>query len=182
MRQKLTGLALCGAVIMVMALFQTGRVSATTPSGFVGTTIAKGTLAAFDVSNRIILPSTTGGEKEDAKAWVSRQKTNGPSDLYVQSNVWQPGGTTGWHSHPGHSLVIVTAGAITNYESDDPTCSPQVYTQGMSFVDAGGSHSHLVRNEGTEVAQGIAVQLIPAGAVRRIDVATVPANCPSTLE
>jgi hypothetical protein len=181
MRQKLTGLALCGAVIMVTALFHTGRVSATTPSGFVGTTVAKSTLPAFDVSNRIVLPSTTG-EKEDAKVWVSKQKTNGPSDLYVQSNVWQPGGTTGWHSHPGHSLVIVTAGAITNYESDDPTCSPKVYTQGMSFVDAGGSHSHLVRNEGTEVAQGIAVQLIPAGAVRRIDVATVPANCPSTLE
>jgi len=181
MRQRLTGLALCGAVVMVTALFHAGRVSATTPSGFVGTTVAKSTLPAFDVSNRVVLPSTTG-EKEDAKVWVSKQKTNGPSDLYVQSNVWQPGGTTGWHSHPGHSLIIVTAGTITDYESDDPTCSPKVYTQGMSFVDAGGGHSHLVRNEGTEIAQGIAVQLIPAGAVRRIDVATVPANCPSTLE
>lgn len=181
MRQRLTGLVLCGAVIMGVALFHAGKVSATTASGFVGTTVAKGTLAAFDVSNRIVLPSTTG-EKEDAKVWVSKQKTNKPSDLYVQSNVWQPGGTTGWHSHPGHSLIIVTAGTITDYESDDPTCSPKVYSAGMSFVDEGGSHAHVIRNETTDVAQSIAVQLIPAGATRRIDVATVPANCPSTLE
>jgi quercetin dioxygenase-like cupin family protein len=181
MRRRLTWLVLLGAAILGVALFHTSRVSATPATGFVGTTIAKGTLAAFDVSNRIPLPSTTE-EREDAKYWVSKQKTNGASDLYVQSNVWQPGGSTGWHTHPGHSLVIVTAGTITNYMSDDPTCSPMVYSAGMSFVDEGGSHSHLIRNEGTDIATGIAVQLIPAGATRRIDVATVPSNCPSTLE
>jgi hypothetical protein len=48
----------------------------------------------------------------------------------------------------------------------------------MSFVDAGGSHVHIIRNEGTVVAQTVAVQLIPAGAVRRID-AAAPANRPN---
>ena len=48
------------------------------------------------------------------------QKTKGASDLYVQSNVWAPGGTTGWHTHPGHSLIIVTAGTVTAYDGDDP--------------------------------------------------------------
>jgi predicted metal-dependent enzyme (double-stranded beta helix superfamily) len=181
MRQKLTGLALCSAVIMVTALFHAGRVSATTPSGFVGTTVGKSTLGAFDVSNRVVLPSTTGRD-DDPKVWISKQKTKGASDLYIQSNVWQPGGTTGWHSHPGHSLIIVTLGTITDYESDDPACSPKVYTQGMSFVDSGGAHAHVVRNEGTDIAQAIAVQLIPAGGTRRIDLATVPANCPSTIQ
>jgi hypothetical protein len=76
----------------------------------------------------------------------------------------------------------VTAGTITDYESDDPTCSPQVYTQGMSFVDAGGNHAHVIRNEGTDVAQTVAVQLVPAGGARRIDVLTVPANCPITIQ
>ena len=37
------------------------------------------------------------------------------------------------------------------------------YTAGQSFVDHGGTHIHMVRNEGTVVAQVIAVQLIPAG-------------------
>jgi quercetin dioxygenase-like cupin family protein len=181
MRRRLTGLALLSAGMMVTALFYSGKVSATTATGFVGTTVAKSTLAAFDVSNRVVLPRVPGSEEEDANVWISKQKTKGASDLYIQSNVWQPGGSTGWHSHPGHSLIIVTAGTITDYESDDPTCSAKVYTAGMSFVDEGGNHAHIIRNEGTDVAQSIAVQLVPAGGARRIDVATVPANCPSTL-
>jgi uncharacterized cupin superfamily protein len=98
------------------------------------------------------------------------------SDLYVQKNVWRPGGSTGWHTHPGQSLVVVTEGTVTDYEGDDPECKPAVYTQGMAFVDPGGDHAHLIRNEGTSVAQTIAVQLIPEGAARRID-APDPGNC-----
>ena len=182
MRRRLTGVVLLSAGVMAMALFHAGKVSATAASGFMGTTIAKSTLAAFDVSNRVVLPRVPGSEEEDANVWISKQKTKGASDLYIQSNVWQPGGSTGWHSHPGHSLIIVTAGTITDYESDDPACSPKVYSAGMSFVDEGGTHAHVIRNEGTDVATGVAVQLIPAGGMRRIEVTTVPANCPITLQ
>jgi hypothetical protein len=176
MRQRLTWLVLFSAAIVVTALFYAGRVSATAANGFVGTTLAKGTLSAFEVFNHAILPNAT--RHEDNNVWLSLEKTKGSSDLYVQSNVWQPGGSTGWHSHPGHSLITVTEGTVTDYESDDPECKPQVYTQGMSFVDTGGSHVHIIRNEGTVEAATIAVQLIPAGATRRID-APAPANCPN---
>jgi hypothetical protein len=30
----------------------------------------------------------------------------GASEVYVQNNVWAPGGSTGWHTHPGHSLIF----------------------------------------------------------------------------
>jgi quercetin dioxygenase-like cupin family protein len=165
------------AAILVATLSYPGKVSATAATGFAATTLAKGTLSQFDVFNHAILPSATPGEAEDAKVWLSMQKTKGSSDLYIQNNVWQPGGSTGWHSHPGHSLIIVTAGTVTNYENSDPECKPHVYTTGMSFTDAGGNHAHIVRNEGSVVAQVIAVQLIPAGATRRIDEPS-PANCP----
>ena len=32
--------------------------------------------------------------------WRARLKTKGLTDLYVVTNVWKPGGTTGWHTHP----------------------------------------------------------------------------------
>ena len=179
MRQKLTWLVLFGAAIVVTGLFYSRTVSATPAGGFVGTTLAKGTLGSFEVFNHANLQNSTG--HDDDNVWLSFEKTKGSSDLYVQSNVWQPGGSTGWHSHPGHSLIIVTAGTVTDYEGHDPACKPQVYTQGMSFVDAGGSHVHIIRNEGTVVAQTIAVQLIPAGAMRRID-AAAPANCPTNIQ
>jgi quercetin dioxygenase-like cupin family protein len=183
MRQRLTCMALFSAAILAIALSHVGTVSATTASGFTPTTLAVSIgLAPFDVSNRVVLPRVPGSEEEDANVWISKQKTKGLSDLYVQSNVWAAGGTTGWHSHPGHSLIIVTAGTITDYESDDPSCSPHVYTAGMSFVDEGGNHAHVIRNETTDMAQTVAVQLIPTGAMRRIEVPNVPANCPSTLK
>lgn len=82
----------------------------------------------------------------------------------------------GWHTHPGHSLIIVTAGTVTAYEGHDPGCKPTVYTEGMGFLDQGGGHVHILRNEGAVEARTITVQLIPEGAVRRID-APAPENC-----
>jgi hypothetical protein len=176
MRHRLAWLVLFSAAILITAIFYTEKVWATAANGFVPTTLAKGALDGFEVFNHSIQPN--------GDIWLSLQKTKGPSDLFVQSNVWQPVNpithvvaTTGWHSHPGHSLIIVTAGAVTNYESNDPECTPHVYTQGMSFVDSGGDHVHVIRNEGNVIASTIAVQLIPAGQLRRID-APAPANCP----
>jgi len=167
MRQRVTWLVLLSAMIAVVALYHARKVSATPAQGFVGTTLALGRFGEIDVSNHLIPPDL----------WQSRQRTQGLSDLYVQSNVWQPGGSTGWHTHPGHSLITVTAGAVTAYMGDDPDCTPHVYTVGMGFVDPGDGHVHIIRNEGSVVAQTITVQLIPANAVRRIDVAN-PGNCP----
>lgn len=103
MRKKLTWVVLLSTVIVVMTLY-TVKVLATPASGFTGTTLALGRFDEMDVFNQFTPPPNEGN------IWLSWQKTKGLSDLYVQSNVWQPGGTTGWHSHPGHSLITVTAG------------------------------------------------------------------------
>jgi len=175
MRPRLMGLVLITTVVAIAMLSHVKQARATPAAGFVGTTIAQGTLAEFEVFNHFVMPHTKMRE-EDRNVWLSWQKTKGSSDLYVQSNVWQPGGSTGWHSHPGHSLIVVTAGTVSDYEDNDPSCTAHVYTVGSAFVDEGGSHSHIIRNEGDVVAQTIAVQLIPAGQPRRIDV-TDPGNC-----
>lgn len=177
MRKKLL-FVLFSAAIGVTALCHAGSAWATKATGFTSaalTPFPSAQLAQFEVFNHFIQPGHTG--EEDKKVWLSWQKTKAASDLYVQNNVWQPGGDTGWHSHPGHSIIIVPAGTVTDYEGEDPSCTPHVYSAGMAFVDAGGSHAHIVRNESaTDVAQTIAVQLLPAGQPRRIDVAD-PGNC-----
>lgn len=168
MRRKSVWFVL-SAAIMVTALFHARPAMATPPNGFTSTTIAQGPFAPFDVSSYFI--------NDKGKLWFSLQKTKGKSDGYVLTNVWQPGGSTGWHTHPSHTLIIVTAGAVTHYDGDDPNCTPHVYTAGMTFVDRGGRHVHIVRNEGTVEAQVVAVRLIPAGQPGRID-APAPGNCP----
>jgi uncharacterized cupin superfamily protein len=151
-----------------------GHLSATPSAGFTATTLSKGRFGNIDVAHHLVRDVEATKRRTDL--WLSLQKTKGPSDLYVQSNVWAPGGSTGWHTHPGHSLVTVTAGAVTVYEGDETTCTPTEYTVGMGFVDAGGHHTHLMRNEGAVEARTVAVQLIPADATRRID-AEQPAGC-----
>jgi hypothetical protein len=54
-----------------------------------------------------------------------------------------------------------------------------VYTAGMGLVDQGGDHVHVIRNDGSVEARTMAVQVIPAGATRRIDAA---ANAASRFE
>lgn len=175
MRRKCLGtLTLISAVIVGAAAY-VENVEATPAAGFRGTTIAVGRFGDIDASNHAFFSDDSN--RRQVKLWLSLQKTKGPSDLYVQSNVWDPGGTTGWHTHPGHSLIIVTAGTVTVYEGGDRGCRPRVYTAGMGFVDEGGDHVHVIRNENSVEARTVAVQLIPANAMRRDDAEGNPA-CP----
>ena len=45
------------------------------------------------------------------------------------------------------------------------------------FVDPGGGHAHLPGNETTDPAETVAVQILPEGADRRIDILPAPVNC-----
>lgn len=159
-------LALVLAVILASLATYAGTVLATPVSGVTSTLFAVG---HFD---DIQAKTLTG-------SWHARIDTKGESDLYVLENDIAPGGTFGWHSHPGPSLVIVKSGALTLYRSDDPTCAPEVIPAGSGFVDGGGD-IHLVRNEGSVTTVVFVTSLIPRGAVRRID-EPAPGNCPADL-
>jgi hypothetical protein len=79
--------------------------------------------------------------------------------------------------------VIVTQSSVTAYDGDDPACTPHVYTAGTpnnAFIDPGGGHVHIIRDESGAVAKTVAVQFIPAGATRRQD-APDPAPGPDGL-
>jgi quercetin dioxygenase-like cupin family protein len=95
-------------------------------------------------------------------------KTKGFSDVYIVKNTIAPGGHTGWHSHPGPSIISVVSGQVTEYRSDDP--DGIVHPAGTAFVDEGGDHAHIMVNEGTTDLVLVAFQVLPLGAPRRIDV------------
>jgi quercetin dioxygenase-like cupin family protein len=156
-------------LVVVSLTMYAGTVLATPSAGFAGITLAKATFG--DLFSHV--------HSKTPQFWNEVIQTQGDSDLYVQQNTWQPGGSTGWHTHPGPSFVTVTQGSVTVYEGDDPSCTPHVYTANTahnSFVDIGGGDVHLIRNETNAVAQTIAVQFTPAGATRRVD-ADKPGNC-----
>jgi quercetin dioxygenase-like cupin family protein len=112
--------------------------------------------------------------------WQIRISANGATDVHVIENVIAPGGTFGWHSHPGPSLVTVKSGTLSVYHAD---CNPQDYGPGSplgsTFIDQ-GHDLHMVRNNGTSVADVYVVSFVPAGFARRIDEPNPnPAICPN---
>jgi hypothetical protein len=191
MRKKLFWIVLFGAAIMVAAMFYVGKISATPAAGFFkATTIATGTFGEIDAFNQTSKNELPAGN--DGDVWLPLQKTKGQSDLYVQSNFWpavnpetKTVASTGWHAHPGHSLITVTSGSITDYMAD---CMPHVYTAvpgqpSPTLVDPGSGHLHVTRNEGSVPATTIAVQLVPydpAKGNRRID-AAAPQTCSNIM-
>ncbi len=164
MRSQLRRVPVLLAAALV-SLATAGVVLATAGSGITSTNISVGTFDDIQLKTHV----------DGHKVMID---TKGPSDVYVVSNVLVPGGHSGWHTHPGPSLITVKSGTITVYDGDDPTCTPRVYPAGTGFVDDGDGHVHIIRNEGSINAETIAVQLLPQGAVRRIDVPD-PGNCGS---
>ena len=148
-------------------------------------TTASGLKTDFTQSffEKIRVISRTDDNTDEGDDWKVKIIAREDSDVYVVNNTFQAvtatqaGGSSGWHTHPGPSVVLVKSGVATVYGGDDPTCTGVKYAAGSGFIDAGGGHVHLVRNEGSEPLVTVAFQIIPAGAMRRID-APAPGNCP----
>jgi quercetin dioxygenase-like cupin family protein len=113
--------------------------------------------------------------------WKVDISAKGATDVHIVENVIAAGGTFGWHSHPGPSLVIVKSGTLSVYHG--PDCVAAEYGPGSplgsTFVDEGGD-LHVVRNNTTGIDDVYVVSFVPAGFARRIDEPNPnPAVCPN---
>jgi len=134
----------------------------TLSSGFTSTLIGRGNLGTFHIQSK-------------SDGYDVELKSHDNTDIVVANIAITPGGTSGWHSHPGPVLVVVKTGALTIYRGDDPTCSPTLHPAGTAFTEEGGV-VHIARNEGAVDATTVATFFVPATAPQRIDQA-LPGNC-----
>jgi quercetin dioxygenase-like cupin family protein len=161
---------IAAVVALVTAALLMLPAQATPPDKVATTMIGIGRFTNIDATAKTDVDPGTPTE-----FWKTRIKTKGSSDLHVLQNTIAPGGTFGWHRHPGPSLVIVKSGTATFYLAADPTCTPHVVSAGSGFVDSGGD-VHVVRNEGSVDLVTVVVSLVPAAFERRID-APSPRDC-----
>jgi hypothetical protein len=150
MTRKRRFAAVAAAVaLMVLAAF-VAITKASPAAGVTATPLARGTYPAYDL-------------KTDPKSPIDfKAKTKESTDVVVQRHDYAPGATTGWHTHPGPVYITVTAGQLTFYERDDPTCSPHVVSAGQGYVDTG--MGHIGFNETSAPAQDVTVAIAPVGA------------------
>lgn len=86
---------------------------------------------------------------DDVKVNADRIKfqTKDPVDVSVVTLTIAPGGTTGWHSHPGFAVIAVTQGTGTLYFAD---CSSKTFRAGQAFVESGDDPPTVFRNDSPE--------------------------------
>lgn len=106
-------------------------------------------------------------------------QTKGDVEVAFQRIVIQPGGTLGWHSHPGPTVVTVRAGTLSFYHAE--ACSQEIeYATGQSFSNL-PDEIHMARNEGTTEVVLFAVYFVPLETppvMLRIDQPSPGAGCP----
>jgi cupin domain len=150
--------------------------NATPPSNISFTPVGRATLPEFDVKRRV-----KNLDMDKDVDWEMRLEARQPIDVATQIVTFQPGGYSGWHTHPGPVFFTVRTGTLTVYEGDDPRCTALVFPAGTGAVEAGSNtHVHMVRNETNSVAEAVVTYMVPVGTPQsqlRSD-RPDPGNCP----
>ena len=135
------------------------------------------TAGSGTVSALIARSSLVDGFKVKRKTgiWEVDIHAKDPTDLVVATLTIQPGGDSGWHTHPGPGFVQVTSGTAHFYEATHTACSPTIVTAGQAWLDR-GELPHVARNEGDAPLTLLVTLMLPPGAPPRIDEPS-PGNC-----
>ena len=150
---------LLGALGVAILALVVGTALATPPKGAITTILTRATFGTFAHQN--------SGIKVESK--------QGGSDLELAKQVIEPGGSSGWHHHPGVSFFLVKSGGVTAY---DEKCKKTVYKADEGFIES-SAHPGLVRNQGKVDAVIYATHIIPTNTTEegfRID-DPKPKNC-----
>jgi quercetin dioxygenase-like cupin family protein len=153
MKIKLFRVFLAAASVFVLG----GVVArADAPDGFTAVALAKGRLAQ---------PTEIGGAIEFS--------TSGATDVITQRGEFVAGGITGWHMHPGLTVVTVKSGTVTNHSG----CHVTVLSAGQTFVEPPFTPILVTSPTGAVV---FATLVVPAGTPARIEV--TPPDCSDEQE
>src|SRR5215212_6702618 len=108
MMRRTTLLVTVGVSVLAFLALVVGAALATTPKGVTPTPLTRATLGTFEAEHNGIE--------------VESQSTS--ADYALAKVLIEPGGTTGWHHHPGVALISVNSGAVAEY---DKNCHKSVF-------------------------------------------------------
>ena len=149
-RWSLVGVALAGVVLA----FSVAPGGATPPSGLTQVVLARGN----DVSNGTI-PLQFG------------------TDIVMVQLTVEPGGSSGWHSHPGGAIIVVKQGSITVHKAVGSQCQIETYSAGQAFLERPGEVDQVTNNGTIPYILLVTFPRVPEGGSPRIDQPD-PGTCP----
>jgi quercetin dioxygenase-like cupin family protein len=141
-------------VVVVGVAVYVGNVLATPPSGLTNVPLARGT----NVSNGTI-PLQVG------------------TDVAMAQITVVPGGSSGWHSHPGGAIIVVKQGTLTVYRALGSQCQTSTYSAGQAFIERPGEVDQVVNTGTIPYVLFVTFPRVPQGDSARIDEPD-PGTCP----
>jgi quercetin dioxygenase-like cupin family protein len=141
-RWALLSIGLAGVVAAAMV----GTGAATPPSGLVNIPLARGT----NVSEGTI-PLQVG------------------TDVAMAQITVDPGGSSGWHSHPGGAIIVVKTGTLTVNESVGSQCHVTTYTAGQAFIERPGEVDDVFNTGTVPYVLLVTFPRVPQGVSARTD-------------
>jgi quercetin dioxygenase-like cupin family protein len=99
----------------------------------------------------------------------------GTDVVMVQITV-NPGGSSGWHSHPGGAIIIVQQGTPTVYHAVRRHCETTTYSPGQAFIERPGEVDDVLNNGTVPYVLYVTFPNVPPGGSSRTD-ASDPGTC-----
>ena len=99
------------------------------------------------------------------------------TDIAMAQITVDPGGSSGWHSHPGGAIVIVQAGTLTVYRSVGRKCKTTTYSAGQAFIERPGEVDQVINTGTIPYVLFVTFPRVPQGDSPRTDELD-PGTCP----
>jgi len=99
------------------------------------------------------------------------------TDVAMAQITVSPGGSSGWHSHPGGAVVVVQQGSLTVYDSMGSHCHTTTYTAGQAFIERPDEVMNVLNTGTTPYVLFVTFPRVPHGAAARTDEPN-PGTCP----
>jgi quercetin dioxygenase-like cupin family protein len=91
------------------------------------------------------------------------------TDVAMAQITVDPGGSSGWHSHPGGAIVVVKTGTLTVYESVGSQCRTTTYTAGQAFIERPGEVDDVLNTGTIPYVLLVTFPRVPQGEPARTD-------------
>ncbi|HET9650435.1 MAG TPA: cupin domain-containing protein, partial [Microlunatus sp.] len=117
-----------------------------------------------------------GRGQADRPFKIHQQEGN---DVVTAQNTIAPGGSSGWHSHPGTVVIIVQAGAFTLFSErvTGGKCIARTYSAGQVYLEQPGDEQYAINYGTVPAVLAVTFFNVPHGGSNRIE-RTDPGNCP----
>ncbi len=99
------------------------------------------------------------------------------TDVAIAQITVNPGGSAGWHSHPGGAIVVVKQGKLTVYRSIGSHCETTTYSSGQAFIERPGELDDVLNTGTIPYVLYVTFPRVPQGDSTRTDERD-PGTCP----